>query len=128
MAGGSGTVGERLACQATVAWRVEAISTYVRDEEVCSTPSSSLEPYASEYEGYMGNYGNTMDRWYRRAAVVLWPIQRGRSSFAQKHRLAGRCRRSGGDCARAKSTKPASWRRQCCHSGKPWRLGTSGGP
>src|SRR6516164_4430890 len=21
----------------------------------------------------MGNYGNTMDRWYRRAAVVVWP-------------------------------------------------------
>lgn len=33
-------------------------------------------PYASEYEGYMGNYGNTLDRWYRRAAVVLWPRQR----------------------------------------------------
>jgi hypothetical protein len=32
-----------------------------------------LEPYSSEYEGYMGNYGNTIDRWYRRAAVVLWP-------------------------------------------------------
>ncbi len=25
--------------------------------------------------GYMGNYGNTLDRWYRRAAVVLWPRQ-----------------------------------------------------
>lgn len=24
----------------------------------------------------MGNYGNTMDRWYRRAAVVLWPRER----------------------------------------------------
>jgi hypothetical protein len=23
----------------------------------------------------MGNYGNTMDRWYRRAAVVVWPRQ-----------------------------------------------------
>lgn len=27
----------------------------------------------------MGNYGNTMDRWYRRAAIVLWPRER---SFA----------------------------------------------
>jgi 2OG-Fe(II) oxygenase superfamily len=26
----------------------------------------------SEYEGYMGNAGNTMDYWYRRAAIVLW--------------------------------------------------------
>jgi hypothetical protein len=51
-----------------------ATSLYVSDSEVCtSTPSKELAPYASEYEGYMGNYGNTMDRWYRRAAVVLWP-------------------------------------------------------
>jgi hypothetical protein len=46
------------------------------DEVCCSTPSSDLKPYASEYEGYMGNYGNTMDRWYRRAALVLWPRER----------------------------------------------------
>ncbi|MDP9120100.1 MAG: 2OG-Fe(II) oxygenase, partial [Acidobacteriota bacterium] len=53
--------------------KAEPIVTRVEAEEVCSTtPSSALEPYASEYEGYMGNYGNTMDRWYRRAAVVLW--------------------------------------------------------
>lgn len=53
------------------------IVTRVLGEEVCCvTPSSALEPYASEYEGYMGNYGNTMDRWYRRAAVVLWPRER----------------------------------------------------
>jgi predicted 2-oxoglutarate/Fe(II)-dependent dioxygenase YbiX len=57
--------------------KTEPISTHVRDEEVCSTtPSSVLEPYRSEYEGYMGNYGNTMDRWYRRAAVVLWSRDR----------------------------------------------------
>ncbi|HEV2260551.1 MAG TPA: hypothetical protein VGS06_46185, partial [Streptosporangiaceae bacterium] len=30
-------------------------------------------PYSSEYEGYMGNWGNTLDRWYHRAAVVVWP-------------------------------------------------------
>jgi len=57
--------------------KAEPIATRVRDEEVCSTtPSSALEPYASEYEGYMGNWGNTMDRWYRRGAVVLWPRAR----------------------------------------------------
>jgi hypothetical protein len=45
--------------------------------EVCaSTPSGDLEPYLSEYEGYMGNWGNTLDRWYRRGAVVLWPRSR----------------------------------------------------
>ncbi len=57
--------------------RAAAIVRRVDDEEVCATtPSSSLDAYASEYEGYMGNWGNTMDRWYRRAAIVLWPRQR----------------------------------------------------
>lgn len=52
----------------------EVIHLGMRDDEVCApTPSSSLTPYSSEYEGYMGNYGDTVDRWYRRAAVVLWP-------------------------------------------------------
>jgi hypothetical protein len=41
---------------------------------VCaSTPTGDLEPYSSEYEGYMGNWGNTLDRWYHRAAVAVWP-------------------------------------------------------
>ena len=57
--------------------KAEPVVTSVDSEEVCCvTPSSDLEPYAAEYEGYMGNYGNTMDRWYRRAALVLWPRAR----------------------------------------------------
>ncbi|GAB3815784.1 hypothetical protein GCM10028820_13940 [Tessaracoccus terricola] len=36
-------------------------------------PSRLLKPYSSEYEGYMGNYGNTVGHWYRRAAVVMLP-------------------------------------------------------
>ena len=60
----------------------EPISLYVPDEQVCaSTPSADLKPYDSEYTGYMGNYGNTMDRWYRRAAVVVWP---GQHAFAAR--------------------------------------------
>lgn len=31
------------------------------------------QPFKSEYEGYMGNWGDTLERWYHRAAVVLWP-------------------------------------------------------
>src|SRR5262249_10850842 len=55
----------------------ESISLPVPDHEVCATtPSAKLEPYRSEYEGYMGNYGNTLDRWYRRAAIVVWPRDR----------------------------------------------------
>ncbi|MGH9179601.1 MAG: 2OG-Fe(II) oxygenase, partial [Acidimicrobiales bacterium] len=54
--------------------RAEPVATTVADVEVCATtPSADLRPYDSAYEGYMGNYGNTMDRWYRRAAEVLWP-------------------------------------------------------
>ncbi len=57
--------------------KAEPIVTRVGGDEVCATtPSSALEPYASEYEGYMGNWGNTMDRWYRRAAIVVWPRER----------------------------------------------------
>jgi hypothetical protein len=60
----------------------EEISLPVPYSEVCATTENKdLTPYQSEYEGYMGNYGNTLDRWYRRAAVVLWPRQR---SFAAR--------------------------------------------
>jgi len=62
----------------------EAISLYVPDEQVCaSTPSAALKPYDSEYTGYMGNYGNTMDRWYRRAAIVVWPRQHAFAARAE---------------------------------------------
>jgi hypothetical protein len=51
---------------------------------VCAiTPNVNLEPYQSEYEGYMGNYGNTLDRWYRRAAVVVWPRDRAFAARAE---------------------------------------------
>src|SRR6266700_2167027 len=56
--------------------RLEETSLSVDGTEVCaSTPAGDLEPYSSEYEGYMGNWGNTLDRWYHRAAVVVWPRQ-----------------------------------------------------
>ncbi|RJQ89316.1 2OG-Fe(II) oxygenase [Amycolatopsis panacis] len=62
----------------------ESISLHVRDHEVCATtPSKALEPYESEYEGYMGNYGNTLDRWYRRAAIVMWPRERAFAARAE---------------------------------------------
>lgn len=55
----------------------EGISTRVDAAELCFTkPSTDFEPFQSEYEGYMGNYGNTVEHWYHRAAVVLWPRER----------------------------------------------------
>jgi predicted 2-oxoglutarate/Fe(II)-dependent dioxygenase YbiX len=54
--------------------RLAEISLSVNSGEVCAvTPMDGLEPHDSEYEGYMGNWGNTLDRWYHRAAVVVWP-------------------------------------------------------
>lgn len=57
--------------------RVQAISGEVMDDEICFTkPSVDLEPFKSEHEGYTGNAGNTVDRWYHRTAVMLWPRTR----------------------------------------------------
>ena len=54
--------------------RLEETSLAVRDAEVCAaTENGDLTPYSTEYEGYMGNWGNTLDRWYHRAAIVVWP-------------------------------------------------------
>lgn len=52
--------------------------------EVCAvTPTVALYPYESEFEGYMGNYGNTVDRWYRRAALIVWPTEHGFATRAK---------------------------------------------
>lgn len=54
--------------------KVECISVPVDDREVCYTrPSVHCEPFESEHEGYTGNAGNTVDHWYHRAAIVMWP-------------------------------------------------------
>jgi hypothetical protein len=31
----------------------------------------------------MGNYGNTLDRWYHRAAVIVWPLERAFANRAE---------------------------------------------
>lgn len=56
---------------------VDVMGARADDSELCLTrPSRELKPFQSEYEGFMGNYGNTLDRWYHRAAVVIWPRAR----------------------------------------------------
>ncbi|MGH8239740.1 MAG: 2OG-Fe(II) oxygenase, partial [Steroidobacteraceae bacterium] len=57
--------------------RTKAMLRSVGGHELCYTKSSvEFEPFESKHEGYMGNWGNTVDRWYHRAAVVLWPRER----------------------------------------------------
>jgi predicted 2-oxoglutarate/Fe(II)-dependent dioxygenase YbiX len=64
--------------------RLEETSLRVDGTEVCaSTPTGDLESYSSEYEGYMGNWGNTLDRWYHRAAVVVWPREQAFANRAE---------------------------------------------
>jgi hypothetical protein len=64
--------------------RLEEVRLPLRDDEVCESVSSDeLQPYSSEYEGYMGNWGNTLDRWYHRGAVVVWPRTRAFAVRAQ---------------------------------------------
>jgi hypothetical protein len=46
----------------------------VPKQMICWTKATDeFDPINSEYQGYMGNWGNTLDRWYHRAAIVLWP-------------------------------------------------------
>ena len=46
----------------------------VGDQELCWTKNThQFDPFSEEYEGYMGNYGNTLDRLYHRAAMIAWP-------------------------------------------------------
>lgn len=52
-------------------------------DELCQTTRfSDLDPDDSRYEGYMGNYGDTLERWYYRACVVLWPKRQDFSMLA----------------------------------------------
>lgn len=46
---------------------------YVGKDQICYTKeTSAFKPDNSEYEGFMGNYGNTVDYWYKRASLILW--------------------------------------------------------
>lgn len=47
-------------------------SLMVRTEDTtCFVETGSAHLVDEEYEGYMGNYGETLDYWYRRAALVI---------------------------------------------------------
>jgi len=39
---------------------------------VSSVPIDDWKPTSEEFEGYTGNAGNTLDRWYHRSAIIVW--------------------------------------------------------
>jgi len=46
------------------------------DEIASDQPLDQWDPSREEFEGYTGNAGMTLERWYHRAAVVIWPRER----------------------------------------------------
>ncbi len=45
----------------------------VGSDSICWTRATNdFQPFESEYEGWTGNAGNTLDRWYHRAAIIAW--------------------------------------------------------
>ncbi|MGW4243480.1 2OG-Fe(II) oxygenase [Nocardia sp. NPDC004722] len=73
--------GEQYTSRVTLTWWFDgqggtggAIDSMVHDDELCTDATRSpVPPFAVETEGYMGNDGCTVDRWYRRAAIVVLP-------------------------------------------------------
>jgi len=44
------------------------------EEEIASeAPLDDGDPSSEEFEGFTGNAGMTLERWYYRAAIVIWP-------------------------------------------------------
>ena len=39
---------------------------------VSHEPLDKWKPTREEYEGYTGNAGNTLDRWYHKSAIIVW--------------------------------------------------------
>ena len=44
-------------------------------EIVSKKPISDGKPDQEDYEGYTGNAGMTLERWYHRAAILVWPAE-----------------------------------------------------
>ncbi len=47
------------------------------------TPVEKWVPTEQDYEGYTGNAGNTLDRWYHKSAIALWPSSQQFNIIAQ---------------------------------------------
>lgn len=79
LAPGSEDLGDLRWSHIALTWLIDRAGTAgkpdtgeIRKEELWTgAPNSTLEPFASEIEGYTGNEGNTASFWYRRAAIVV---------------------------------------------------------
>ena len=63
----------------------QTLSIYDEDEICWTTESGEDDLTDSEHEGWTGNAGNTIDYWYRRAALVLW---QAKDHFAMQFMLS----------------------------------------
>ena len=61
------------------------ISRFDEDSILRSPEQDGQAAIEAEYEGYTGNYGNTLSRWYRHAAVILWHQQYHLEVLAQNN-------------------------------------------
>ncbi len=54
--------------------RVNLASLACENSQLVSLiPVEDWIPTRQEYEGYTGNAGNTLDRWYRKSVIAIWP-------------------------------------------------------
>ena len=80
----------------------------VAENEVLDPESLRKVGPEEEFEGYTGNEGMTLQRWYRHAAIFLWPERRhfeiicdrdSRDVVPELKQMVGRWRRSQGEHA-----------------------------
>jgi hypothetical protein len=63
---------------------------HIDGEDILSMiPIEEWDPSDEEFEGYTGNAGMTLDRWYHRAAIVLCPDEKEMNIFLNEGTDAG---------------------------------------
>ncbi len=100
---------------------------FSHDELCCTKPNESFTPFASEYEGFMGNYGNTLDRWYHRAVIVVWrreddyamQCEADRSAVIKQLRELAARQATRAEARRIVESILPYWQRYCRPNAKP---------
>ena len=93
-----GTMGEIYEESLTInLWRNERDNSvplgsyFIEDDRLLTREEFGTgDPDEKESEGYTGNAGCTMDYWYRRAAIVLWPTEAGEEILCE-YNFHGAC-------------------------------------